>query len=313
MPDSPPWGFCKPLHPSMPLTSPAIHIPVLQDEVLEWLQPTLNGLYVDGTLGLGGHTQAILEKTAPSGRVIGFEWDEDAAVKAGERLSGYPDRLQIVRASYADLVPELMGLGVEGVDGLIADLGVSSLQLDQAERGFSFRADHTLDMRMDRRGLVTAASLVAELPEEQLANIFYYYGEERQARRIARFLVEARQEAPVMTTGRLAEIVAAAVPKKYHPPKVHVATKVFQALRIAVNGELDNLAKLLATAPEVMVPGARICIITFHSLEDRIVKQTFVQNPAYAVLTKRPVEPSRAEMQRNPRARSAKLRVAVRV
>jgi len=297
----------------MPLTSPAIHIPVLQDEVLEWLQPTPNGLYVDGTLGLGGHTQAILEKTTPSGRVIGFEWDEDAAVKAGERLSGYPDRLHIVRASYAALVPELMGLGVEGIDGLIADLGVSSLQLDQAERGFSFRADHALDMRMDRRSLITAASLVAQLSEEQLANIFYYYGEERQARRIARFLVEARQEAPVSTTGRLAEIVAAAVPRKYHPPKVHVATKVFQALRIAVNGELDNLTKLLATAPEVMVPGARICIITFHSLEDRIVKQTFVQNPAYAVLTKRPVEPSRAEMQRNPRARSAKLRVAVRV
>lgn len=313
MPDSLLWGFCKPLHPSMPLTSPAIHIPVLQDEVLEWLQPTPNGLYVDGTLGLGGHTQAILEATAPSGRVIGFEWDEDAAVKAGERLFGYPDRLQIVRASYAALVPELMGLGVEGVDGLIADLGVSSLQLDQAERGFSFRADHALDMRMDRRGPVTAASLVAQLSEEQLANIFYYYGEERQARRIARFLVDAREEAPVTTTGRLAEIVAAAVPKKYHPPKVHVATKVFQALRIAVNGELDNLTKLLAAAPDVMVPGARICIITFHSLEDRIVKQTFVQNPAYAVLTKRPVEPSRAEMQRNPRARSAKLRVAARV
>ncbi|MBV5316804.1 MAG: 16S rRNA (cytosine(1402)-N(4))-methyltransferase RsmH [Desulfobulbaceae bacterium] len=297
----------------MPLTPSAIHIPVLQDEILEWLQPTPDGLYVDGTLGLGGHSQAILDVTAPSGRVIGFEWDEDAAVKAGERLSGYSDRLHIVRASYAALLMELGELGLAGIDGLIADLGVSSLQLDQAERGFSFRTDHALDMRMDKRSPNTAASLVARLSEEQLADVFYHYGEERQARRIARFLVEARQEAPVTTTGRLAAIIAAAVPRKYHPPKVHVATKVFQALRIAVNGELDNLTKLLAAAPEVLVSGARICIITFHSLEDRIVKQTFLQNPAYAVLTKRPIEPSRAEMQRNPRSRSAKLRVAARV
>jgi len=297
----------------MPLNHSAIHIPVLQNEVLEWLQPKSDGLYVDGTLGLGGHTQAILEKTAPGGRVIGFEWDEDAAVKAGERLSGYADRLQIVRASYAALLPELEQLSVASVDGLIADLGVSSLQLDQAERGFSFRADNVLDMRMDRRGPRTAAMLVAQLSEEQLADIFYHYGEERQARRIARFLVEARFDEPIVTTGRLAAIVAAAVPRKYHPPKVHVATKVFQALRIAVNGELDNLTKLLTVAPEVLAKGARVCIITFHSLEDRMVKQAFLQNPAYAVLTKRPIKPTPAEMQENPRARSAKLRVAMRV
>lgn len=297
----------------MPLTHSGIHIPVLQNEVLEWLQPKSDGLYVDGTLGLGGHTQAILEKTAPGGRVIGFEWDEDAAVKAGERLSGYADRLQIVRASYAALLPELEQLSVASVDGLIADLGVSSLQLDQAERGFSFRADNVLDMRMDRRSPMTAALLVAQLSEEQLADIFYHYGEERQARRIARFLVEARFDEPIVTTGRLAAIVAAAVPRKYHPPKVHVATKVFQALRIAVNGELDNLTKLLTVAPEVLAKGARVCIITFHSLEDRMVKQAFLQNPAYAVLTKRPIKPTPAEMQENPRARSAKLRVAMRV
>jgi len=297
----------------MPLAHSAIHIPVLQNEVLEWLQPKSDGLYVDGTLGLGGHTQAILEKTAPGGRVIGFEWDEDAAVKAGERLSGYADRLQIVRASYAALLPELEQLSIASVDGLIADLGVSSLQLDQAERGFSFRTDNVLDMRMDRRGPRTAALLVAQLSEEQLADIFYHYGEERQARRIARFLVEARLDEPIVTTGRLAAIVAAAVPRKYHPPKVHVATKVFQALRIAVNGELDNLTKLLTVAPAVLAKGARICIITFHSLEDRIVKQAFLQNPAYAVLTKRPIKPTPVEMQENPRARSAKLRVAMRV
>ena len=297
----------------MLLTPSAIHIPVLESEVLAWLQPKSDGLYVDGTLGLGGHTQAILKQAAPGGRVIGFEWDEDAAVQAGERLSGYCNRLQIVRASYADLLPELEELGVTSIDGLIADLGVSSLQLDQAERGFSFKGDNLLDMRMDRRNPKTAALLVAQLSEEQLADIFYHYGEERQARRIARFLVEARKEEPVATTGRLAAIVSAAVPRKYHPPKVHVATKVFQALRIAVNGELDNLAKLLATAPEVLAKGARICIITFHSLEDRMVKQTFLQDPQYEVLTKRPITPSPAEIQQNFRARSAKLRVAVRV
>jgi len=290
----------------------ALHVPVLLDEVLAWLQPRQDGLYVDGTLGLGGHGQAILEKSSPTGRLIGFEWDEDAARKAAAQLAQYAERLRIVRASYADLVPELARLEVGQVDGLIADLGVSSLQLDRAERGFSFRTESDLDMRMDRRNPMTAASLVARLTEEQLADIFYHYGEERQARRIARFLVQARQEEPVATTGRLAAIVAEAVPRKYHPQKVHVATKVFQALRIAVNSELDNLTRLLATAPDVLKRGARICIITFHSLEDRIVKQTFAQNPAYRVLTKRPIEPSAEEKVRNPRARSAKLRVAAR-
>jgi 16S rRNA (cytosine1402-N4)-methyltransferase len=291
----------------------AVHLPVLQDEVLDGLQPRPDGLYVDGTLGLGGHAQAILERTAPTGRLIGFEWDEDAAGKAAERLAPYTERLRIVHASYADLVPELASLSVGAIDGLIADLGVSSLQLDQADRGFSFRAESALDMRMDRRRPRTAADLVARLSEEQLADIFYHYGEERQARRIARFLIQARQEEPVATTARLAAIVAAAVPRKYHPAKVHVATKVFQALRIAVNGELDNLTRLLTTAPEVLKPGARICIITFHSLEDRIVKQAFAQNPAYRVVSKRPIEPSAGEIERNPRARSAKLRVAARV
>ena len=166
---------------------------------------------------------------------------------------------------------------------------------------------------MDRRRPLSAAHLIAQAPEAQLADIFYHYGEERQARRIAKFILQARQQAPITTTGQLAAIVADAVPRKFHPPKIHVATKVFQALRIAVNGELDNLSRLLNTAPEVLVPGARVAIITFHSLEDRIVKQIFQQNPAYRVISKRPVEPTAEEMQRNSRARSAKLRVAERV
>ena len=289
------------------------HVPVLCDEVIDLLQPRNGGLYVDGTLGLGGHTQAILERSTPAGRVIGFEWDAEALARAQERLAPYQDRLRTVQASYADLLAELAALNVERIDGLLVDLGVSSLQLDRAERGFSFRTDAPLDMRMDRRNPVTAASLVARLSAEQLADMFYHYGEERQARRIARFLVEAREAEPVTTTGRLAEIVAAAVPTKFHPPRIHVATRVFQALRIAVNTELDNLVRLLETAPAVLAPGARIAIIAFHSLEDRIVKQAFAGNPAYRVLTRRPIEPQPAETQKNPRARSAKLRVAERV
>ena len=245
--------------------------------------------------------------------MIGFEWDAEALARAQERLTLYWDRLRTVQASYADLLAELAALNVERIDGLLVDLGVSSLQLDHAERGFSFRTDAPLDMRMDRRNKVTAASLVARLSAEQLADIFYHYGEERQARRIARFLVEAREAEPVTTTGGLAEIVAAAVPRKFHPPRIHVATRVFQALRIAVNTELDNLVRLLETAPAVLAPGARIAVIAFHSLEDRIVKQAFAGNPAYRVLTRRPIEPQPAETQKNPRARSAKLRVAERV
>ena len=288
------------------------HVPVLCDEVIDLLQPRDGGLYVDGTLGLGGHTQAILERSAPAGRVIGFEWDAEALARAQERLAPYQDRLRTVQDSYADLLAELAALNVERIDGLLVDLGVSSLQLDRAERGFSFRTDAPLDMRMDRRNPVTAASLVARLSAEQLADMFYHYGEERQARRIARFLVEAREAEPVTTTGRLAEIVAAAVPRKFHPPRIHVATRVFQALRIAVNTELDNLVRLLETAPAVLAPGARIAVIAFHSLEDRIVKQAFAGNPAYRVLTRRPIEPQPAETQKNPRARRAKLQVAER-
>ncbi|MBM9536034.1 16S rRNA (cytosine(1402)-N(4))-methyltransferase RsmH [Desulfobulbus alkaliphilus] len=290
----------------------ALHIPVLLAEVVDWLRPVSKGVYVDGTLGLGGHTRALLEESAPDGQVLGFEWDEEAAAKAKISLSRYGDRLRIIPTSYASLLSELAKLGVVRIDGLLVDLGVSSLQLDQEERGFSFRTDNALDMRMDQRTPVSAADLVARLSEEQLADILYYYGEERQARRIARFLVKAREEEPVVTTGRLAAVVAAAVPAKYHPPRLHVATRTFQALRIAVNGELDNLMQVLTDAPKVLAPGARICVITFHSLEDRMVKQAFRDNPAYTVLTRGPIEPTRAEVTRNPRARSAKLRVAAR-
>lgn len=289
------------------------HVSVLVDEVVEYLQPAPGRIYVDGTLGLGGHARRILDATAPDGRVIGFDWDEEAIALARQRLAPYGDRLRIVRANYADLAAGLAGEGIMAVHGLVLDLGVSSLQLDRAGRGFSFQTDAPLDMRMDMRLRETAAQLIARLSAEELADVFYNFGEERQSRRIAARLVEARQKEPVATTRQLAEIVARAIPRRFHPPSIHVATRVFQALRIAVNRELDNLVKVLAEAPAVLVPGARMCVITFHSLEDRIVKQAFAGSRDYKVLTRKPVASGREEVLANPRARSAKLRVAERV
>lgn len=288
------------------------HVPVLLDEVLHWLQPRDSGLYVDATLGLGGHSQAILTASAPGGRVVGFEWDDQAAAMARKNLAAYGDRIQVVAASYVQLQAELSRLNIDGVDGLLADLGVSSLQLDKGERGFSFQVDAPLDMRMDRSRQVRAATLLAELSEAQLADLLYYYGEERQARRIARHLAQVRQREPIERTLQLAHLVAEAIPKKYHPRRVHVATKTFQALRIAVNGELDNIRVLLATAPGLLKPGACMAIITFHSLEDRLVKQAFEQDDRLQLLMKKPLEPQIEEIRRNPRARSAKMRVAQR-
>jgi 16S rRNA (cytosine1402-N4)-methyltransferase len=291
-----------------------VHIPVLAEEVLHWLQIGSSQCYIDGTLGLGGHTELILQQTAPAGRVLGFEWDEQAAVLAAERLSRFGSRFKLVPASYADIPAECVALGIEQVDGILVDLGVSSLQLDSPERGFSFKFDAPLDMRMDiGRQRTTAAMLVNRLKKDELADIFYNYGEERQARRIARFIVAARIEKPLATTAQLAEVVRMAVPLKYHPKKIHVATRVFQALRIAVNRELDNLVALLERGTELLRPGARMCIITFHSLEDRIVKQAFVRNPAWKVLTRKPVVPTAEEVKENSRARSAKLRVAEKI
>jgi 16S rRNA (cytosine1402-N4)-methyltransferase len=287
-----------------------LHIPVMADEVLEWLAPQPDGLYIDGTLGIGGHTTMILEQSAPSGQVVGFEWDDQAVSQVRPRLAGFGERFRLVHGSYADVVKHCHELDLQPVNGLLVDLGVSSLQLDTPERGFSFRSDAPLDMRMDNRLKVTAADLVNRLKKDELADIFYNYGEERQARRIARFVAEARLDKPVQTTKQLAEIVRRAIPGKYHPKKIHVATKVFQALRIAVNREFDNLVKFLGDAPQIMAPGARLAVITFHSLEDRIVKQAFINNPAYRVLTKRPVLPAALEIKKNSRSRSAKLRVA---
>jgi len=288
-----------------------LHIPVMYDEVLASLQPENGRVYVDATLGLGGHTEAVLKASAPNGRVIGFEWDNEAAVPAAGRLQPFGDRVTIIHASYADMVAELTGLGVESVDGILADLGVSSLQLDRSERGFSFRKDAPVDMRMNTESAIDAAAILAGATENELADIFYHYGEERQARRIAAHLCKARANFRIRTTRQLADLVAEAVPRRFHPEKIHVATRVFQALRIAVNRELDNLVRLLADGPDFLRPGAAFCIITFHSLEDRIVKQAFRRDGRLRPV--KPVRPTKEEVATNPRARSATLRCAVRL
>jgi 16S rRNA (cytosine1402-N4)-methyltransferase len=292
------------------MTDKKIHLPVLPREVIDWLRPHAKGIYVDGTLGLGGHTELILQNSGTDGRVFGFEWDAQAAQLAAERLAGFGERFHLIPVSYAEMLAQCQAQGAEQIDGILLDLGVSSLQFDNPERGFSFQSDAPLDMRMNRSQPITAAELINRLSQDELADVFYNYGEERQARRIARFIVEARLVQPVNTTRQLAEIVRQAIPVKYQPKKIHPATLVFQALRIAVNRELDNLAKVLAEAPTLLTPGGRICIITFHSLEDRMVKQAFAKNASLHVLTKKPVLPSEEEIYANPRSRSAKLRVA---
>jgi 16S rRNA (cytosine1402-N4)-methyltransferase len=292
------------------MTDATLHIPVLPQEVLDWLRPRPGGTYLDGTLGLGGHAGLILRQCGPDGRLFGFEWDAQAAALAAARLADFGGRFQLVPASYAEMLAECQARNIGPLDGILLDLGVSSLQFDSPERGFSFQSDAPLDMRMNSSQPVTAAELISSLSPDELADIFYNYGEERQARRIARFVAEARLRGPVSSTRQLAEIVRQAVPVKYQPKNIHPATKVFQALRIAVNRELDNLAKALADTPQLLAPGGRLCVITFHSLEDRMVKQAFAANPALRVLTKKPLPPGETELRLNPRSRSAKLRAA---
>jgi len=290
----------------------AIHNPVLLKEILEYLRPKPQGVYVDGNLGMGGHTEAILAASAPTGRVIGFDWDAKAVELAGKRLAQFASRVTLVRDNFAALKRHLRWLRVEGLDGLLLDLGLSSYQLDRGARGFSFRGREPLDMRMDDRLKVSAAHLLNTATEDELADIFYYYGEERQARRIADFVVQARKGRAFVYTDELVEVIERAVPKRFWPKKIHVATKVFQALRIVVNGEMDNLAVVLRDGVEALNPGGIFCVISFHSLEDRLVKKAFRESRELRLLTKRPVVPGEKECGENPRARSAKLRVAVK-
>jgi 16S rRNA (cytosine1402-N4)-methyltransferase len=290
----------------------SVHCSVLPAEVLQYLAPRPGGTYVDGTLGLGGHSEAILRHSSPDGRVIAFEWDEEAIARSRVRLQPFADRLTIVRRNFAEIGAGLAELGVEQVDGILIDIGLSSLQLDLGGRGFSFKRDEPLDMRMDIRREVTAASLLATCSEAELADIFFYYGDEKQARPIAREIVRSRFPEKIVSSGQLAAVVARAIPRRFHPEKIHVATMVFQALRIAVNSELENLARILDDAPSLLRSGARLCVISFHSLEDRMVKRKFREQSDMEVLTPKPIMPTAAEIASNYRSRSARLRVAVR-
>jgi 16S rRNA (cytosine1402-N4)-methyltransferase len=290
-----------------------LHEPVMVSEVVELLSPSRGGLFVDCTVGLGGHSHALLEAGASS--VLGFDRDESALALARERLAPFGDRVQLVHADYRDIDRVLEERGVSAVAGALADLGVSSMQLDGEGRGFSFRRDEPLDMRMDRSRGPSAADLVRDADETALADVIFQFGEERYSRRVARAIVMARRESPLDTTGRLAAVVRRAVPHRGHQ-RIDPATRTFQALRIWVNRELDGLDAFLATATRRLLAHARLAVITFHSLEDRVVKHTFraleKADAGLRILTKRPLIPTDEEVARNARARSAKLRAIER-
>jgi 16S rRNA (cytosine1402-N4)-methyltransferase len=300
-------------------------------EAVNLLDPARGGLFVDATLGLGGHSEAILVASADT-RVLGIDRDREAIRLASERLARFGTRFRAAHANFREIVRVLGETGESEVTGVLADLGVSSLQFDTPERGFSFRHDAPLDMRMDASGGdETAAELLERLPEEEVARIIYEYGEERASRRIARWIVERRERGePIQTTGELAALVARAVGYK-RGERVHPATRTFQALRIAVNGELEGLDGFVETAVDLLQAGGRLAVISFHSLEDRVVKRALRRlsghcecgrrvpvcacgaRRAVEVLTRRPVTPSEQELEENPRARSAKLRACLKL
>jgi 16S rRNA (cytosine1402-N4)-methyltransferase len=289
------------------------HIPVLVEEVMTFLRCEPGRTYVDATLGGGGHASEILKRTAPDGVVIGIEWDEEALSEARNRLIPFGDRVKIFRENFIHL-PDFVG--AESTDGILLDLGLSSIQVEKSERGFSFKGEGPLDMRMDQRVDHTAAYLINRLSTEELEYTLSHYGEERWAKRIAGAIVQERERDPIRTTQTLRKIVHRAIPRRFHSRRIDPATRTFQAFRIRVNEELENLGKILETGWRILKRGGRICIISFHSLEDRRVKETFrrlEKQGEMRILTKKPVTPSEEEQRRNPRSRSAKLRCAERV
>ena len=291
-----------------------MHEPVMVAEVLEHLAPSRGGVFVDCTLGLGGHSRALLEGGAS--KLIGVDRDPAALELARAALSEFGDRVELVHSDYRRIDELLDARGLTEVDGVLADLGVSSMQLDAPGRGFSFRRDEPLDMRMDTTAGPTAAEAIRDADEQTLADVIYEFGEERHARRIARSLMEHKKRAPIETTGQFADIVRRAIPRKGYM-RIDPATRTFQAIRIWVNRELEGLDAFLLHAARRLSPGGRLAVITFHSLEDRIVKHTLRSLQAageigLTVRTKRPVVPTEVEVERNPRARSAKLRAAER-
>jgi 16S rRNA (cytosine1402-N4)-methyltransferase len=307
------------------------HRPIMVEEVLSGLNPGVAGVFVDCTVGGGGHAHALLSSTGPGVRVVGLDQDPDALRAAAEKLAPFQGRYTLVRSNFARLARVLAELDLDAVDGFLFDLGVSSYQLDNPARGFSYMHDAPLDMRMDSGGLVTARDLVNNLPERELADIIRRYGEERWASRIASFIARARKNRKINPTAELVEIIKQAVPASVRREGPHPAKRTFQALRIAVNNELGILADSFRDAVALLKPGGRICVITFHSLEDRIAKETFRelanpckcppkfpvctcgQKPVIRLVNSRPITPTEQELAENPRARSAKLRVVEKI
>lgn len=303
------------------------HTSVLLEPSIEQLQIRPNGIYVDGTLGGGGHSYHIAERLTEDGRLIGIDRDEDAICAASKRLEPFTDRVTIVKNNYGNIREVLDRLEISQADGILLDLGVSSYQLDTAERGFSYMADAPLDMRMDREESRTAWDIVNTYSEQELFRVIRDYGEDRFAKNIAKHIVKQREEKPVETTGELVKIIQGAIPMKVQKTGGHPAKRTFQAIRIELNRELTVIDEVIDTMIDVLKPGGRLCIITFHSLEDRIVKSRFrtAENPCICprefpvcvcgrkskghVVTRKPILPSETEMEENPRARSAKLRV----
>lgn len=303
------------------------HVSVLLEETVEELNIKPDGIYVDGTLGGGGHAFHICQKLSDQGRYIGIDQDADAIAASSERLKEFGSRVTIVRDNYRNMPKVLNELGIEQVDGILLDLGVSSFQLDEKERGFTYREDVPLDMRMDRRQSLTAREIVNEYSEMELFHVIRDYGEEKFAKNIAKHIVNKRKEHPIETTGELIEIIKAAIPMKVRAVGGHPAKKTFQAIRIECNKELEVLKESLDTMIDLLKPGGRLCIITFHSLEDRIVKRAFKKNenpctcpPNFPVcvcgnvskgkqLTRKPIIPGEKELNENKRAKSSKLRV----
>jgi 16S rRNA (cytosine1402-N4)-methyltransferase len=302
------------------------HVSVMAEEVMQYLQPRSGGVYVDGTLGGAGHARLILEASSPDGILIGLDRDTEALAAAQGRLASFGERVVLRQGNFSDMCMHLDQLEIAAVDGILLDLGVSSHQLDSPERGFSFREDGPLDMRMNPTEGVSAATVIAEAEADELKRIFRDYGEERWAGKIARAIVTDREKAPFLTTLQLADMISRVVPAGKGPQRIHPATRVFQALRIHVNGELDNLRTALDSAWARLKTGGRLVVISFHSLEDRMVKQAFRalatgcicpprlavcacgEQPSIRILTRKAVRATEAETENNPRARSAVLR-----
>ncbi len=294
------------------------HFPVMSEEALFWVVQESGRVYVDCTVGYSGHAEKILDASGPDSRLIGLDRDVVAITASREKLARFGNRALLIHGHFVDLKQHLSASGIDQVDGILFDLGVSSPQLEEPARGFSFQGDGPLDMRMDQSMIGTAADLINRWPEAQLADTIFQFGEERFSRRIARAIVHARARHPLATTKQLVSVIEGAVPANYRHGRIHCATRTFQAFRIAVNQELDSLEPALRDAVDVLSPGGRLCVISFHSLEDRIVKHTFralsgKDDPSLTVLTKKPQVPTREESERNPRSRSAKLRAAQRV